>query len=262
MSSTNKQRVKTLSVTVITKNEADRIETCLQSVANWADEIIVFDSGSEDNTVELARQFTDQVFVTDWPGYGAQKQRALERATCDWVLSIDADEALTPELRQEIDMVLSSEPKCVGYRLPWAVILFGKRLDHGRSGRAPLRLVRREGARFSQSMVHEHIILPEGSIGKMRGRLLHNSHRDFRHAVDKFSKYAWLWAQQRYEKGKRVGMMSALTHGGWMFFMVYILRLGFLDGWRGFLMAILYAQYTFNKYAALWSLSSQDKSKN
>lgn len=248
-------RSLSLSVIVITKNEADRIEPCLESVSNWADEIIVFDSGSTDRTVELAKKYTDKVHVTDWPGYGPQKQRALEKSVKDWVLSIDADEQVTPELRVEIDTCLKDDPKVIAFRIPWAVHIFGKRLDFGRSGRAPLRLFKREGARFSDAQVHEKVILPSGKIGKLEGRLLHFSHRNMLQALEKFVQYSWLWARQRHGKGKKTGIANALLHSCWEFFNIYVLRLGFLDGRRGLLMAILFWQYTFNKYASLWSLN-------
>jgi (heptosyl)LPS beta-1,4-glucosyltransferase len=186
-----------LSVIIISKNEADRIERCLQSVAPIAGEIIVLDSGSEDPTVEIAKKYTDKVYETDWPGYGPQKQRALEKASFDWVLSIDADEALTPELRDEIEAVLAGNPSEVGFKLPWAVVAFGRILKHGRSGRAPLRLFRRSGARFSDDLVHEKILLPPGRIRKLNGRLLHYTHRDFAHYLEKNRHYAWLGAQKR-----------------------------------------------------------------
>ncbi|NOZ54662.1 MAG: glycosyltransferase family 2 protein [Gammaproteobacteria bacterium] len=254
---TSKHRKESLSVIVITKNEADRISACLASVANWADEIIVLDSGSEDATVNIAKQYTSQVFITDWPGYGPQKQRALEKAAGIWVLSIDADEQVSPALQQEIDNIISRSPSEVGFKTPWAVMLYGERLDYGRSGRAPLRLFKRKGAKFSDAQVHEHIILPPGTIGKTKGRLLHYTHRDFKHGIDKFSVYSWIWAQQRYQKGCRTGLLNALFHALWMFTVIYIFRLGVLDGRRGFLMAVLYSQYTFNKYAALWSLTAK-----
>ena len=244
-----------LSVIAITKNEEDRIEPCLESVSNWADEIIVFDSGSTDRTVELAKKYTDKVYVTDWPGYGPQKQRALEKAVKDWVLSIDADEQVTPELRVEIDTCLKDDPKAIAFRIPWAVHFLGKRLDFGRSGRAPLRLFKREGARFSDAQVHEKVILPSGKIGKLEGRLLHFSHRNMLQALEKFVQYSWLWAQQRHGKGKKTGIANALLHSCWEFFNIYVFRFGFLDGRRGLLMAILFWQYTFNKYASLWSLN-------
>jgi len=250
---------KTLSVTVITKNEEDRLPGCLDSVMDIADEIIVLDSGSEDRTVEIARQYTDQVYVTDWPGYGKQKQRALEKAKCDWVLAIDADEALTPELRSEIVAMLEGDSEEIAFYLPWAVTILGKRLDYGRSARAPLRLFRREGARFSEDVVHETVLLPPGKTAKMKGRLLHYTHRDFGHALYKNADYAWLGAQKRYEKGKNGGLFGATARGILVFLQVYIIRGGFLDGPVGFVMAVMYSQVAFNKYAGLWALRRQSK---
>jgi O-antigen ligase len=251
-----------LSAIVITLNEEDRIETCLQSVAPIADEIIVLDSGSTDRTRAIARQYTDRVYETDWPGYGAQKQRALEKASGEWVLSIDADEALTPALREEIDRVLASRPAEAGFKLPWAPVILGKTLRYGRSARAPLRLFRRAGARFTDVRVHEKVLLPKGKIRKLKGRLLHFSHRDFRHALYKNAEYAWLGAVQRHETGKRgMGLPGAAIRAMLEFFQIYILRGGFLDGSVGFLMAVLYSQVTFNKYAGLWALYRRDKIK-
>jgi O-antigen ligase len=253
-------RKHSLSVVVITKNEEDRLPTCLDSVRELADEIIVLDCGSADRTVEIASSYTDRVYVTDWPGYGVQKQRALEKATGEWVLAIDADEALTAELQNEIGAMLASDPPEVAYRLPWAVTIFGKRLDYGRSARAPLRLFRREGSRFTDAMVHETVILPPGKIGKMKGRLLHYTHRDFGETLYKNAHYAWLGAQQRHAAGKTGGgLVGASLRGVAVFLQVYILRGGFLDGGVGFLMAVMYSQVAFNKYAGLWTLNRQDR---
>ena len=252
------QRKQRLSVTIIAMNEADRIGQCLDSVAGWADEIIILDSGSSDDTVSIARRYTDQVYETDWPGYGLQKQRALEKASGDWVLSIDADEALTPELRRDIDHALNNQPECIAYRLPWAVTIYGYRLDFGHSGRAPLRLFQREGARFSEDQVREKVILPQGEVGKLHGRLLHYAHRDYGHASYKSAHYAWLSAQNRFDRGRKGGgLFLALLRAIWTFFVVYVIRLGFLDGRVGFLMAMIYGQNSFNKYAGLWTLRQQ-----
>ena len=131
-----------LSVTVIVKNEEDRIADCLSSVESIADEIIIFDCGSDDRTIEICRQYTDKIFETDWPGFGIQKQRALEQASGDWVLAIDADERLTPELADEISSALQNNPEEVALKTQWAMVLFGKQLNHGRSARYVTRLFR------------------------------------------------------------------------------------------------------------------------
>jgi len=254
------KRTHSLSVTVITKNEADRLDACLESVHNWADEIIVLDSGSTDNTVEIAKRYTNKVYVTDWPGYGPQKQRALEKAQCEWVLSLDADERVTPELQADIDEVLSEEsPKYTGYKTPWAVMLYGHRMDFGRSARAPLRLFKREGSRFSDDLVHEKIILPApASTHKLEGRLLHFTHRDFGHGLSKSRQYAWLGSQKYFAQNRwGGGLIGATLRAFWTFFLIYFLRLGILDGPAGFLSAASYSQNSFNKYAGLWSLQRE-----
>lgn len=249
-----------LSVIIIAQDEEDRIRRCLESVKAIADEIIVLDSGSLDQTVGIANEYTKAVFETDWPGYGKQKQRALEKAKGEWVLSIDADEALTPELAEEIVQVLQSKPEAVAFKLPWAVTIFGKRLDYGNSARAPTRLFRREGAKFSDAAVHETIIVPGGKVRKLKGRLTHYSIRDFEHYLIKNRTYSWLGAKKRFEEGKHGGgLPGAAFRAAWMFFRTYILRLGFLDGGVGFLVACMYAQSAFNKYAGLWTLRREHK---
>ncbi|WP_144780151.1 O-antigen ligase family protein [Marinobacter maritimus] len=255
-----RQRTRTVSATIITKNEEDHIADCLKSARLVADEIIVLDSGSTDRTVEIAKQYADILEVTDWPGFGVQKQRALEKATSDWVLSLDADERITPELAREINHRLA-DPDADAYKLPWAVTIYGARLDFGRSGRAPLRLFRREGVRFSDALVHERILIPEGRKTRtLRGRLTHYTHRDFGHSLEKSSKYAWLGSLEKHRKGKKTHTMIYPTLRGLMTFVqVYFIRFGFLDGAVGYLTAVTYAQVTFNKYAGLWTLSPRRK---
>lgn len=251
-----KQRTVKVTATVITMNEEDHIAECLASARMVADEIIVLDSGSTDDTVTIARQYADVVEVTDWPGFGIQKQRALEKATGDWVLSIDADERITPALAREINHTLA-QPDADAYKLPWAVTLYGSRLDFGRSGRAPLRLFRREGVRFSDAMVHEKILIPKGRETRaLRGRLTHYTHRNFGHALEKSAKYAWLGSQEKFRKGKKTRTLIYPTFRGLLTFLqVYVIRFGFLDGSVGFLVAMTYAQGSFNKYAGLWTLT-------
>ncbi|PCM42803.1 glycosyltransferase family 2 protein [Marinobacter sp. ANT_B65] len=256
-----RQRTKKVSATIITKNEEDNIADCLKSARLVADEIIVLDSGSTDRTAEIAKQYADIVEITDWPGFGIQKQRALEKATGDWVLSLDADERITPELAREINHKLA-DPDADAYKLPWAVTIYGARLDFGRSGRAPLRLFRREGVRFSDALVHERILIPAGRKTKtLRGRLTHYTHRDFGHSLEKSAKYAWLGSLEKHRKGKKTRTMLYPTLRGLMTFVqVYFIRFGFLDGAVGYLTAVTYAQVTFNKYAGLWTLSGSPES--
>lgn len=251
----------TLSVIVITKNEADRLDQCLKSIQALADEIIIYDSGSQDNTLEIAAQYTDKIFQTDWPGYGPQKQRALSSAKCDWVLSIDADEVVSPELAEEIVGVLNQDSEEAAFRIPWAVINFGKRLDYGNSARSVKRLFRRKGAGFTQAIVHEAVVLPPGSrVGKLKGRLIHYSIRDFEHYLMKNRTYSWLGAQKRFKAGKRGGgLPGAVFRAFWVFFRCYIIRRGFLDGQVGFLVAAMYSQGAFNKYAGLWTLQRMER---
>lgn len=252
------QREKTLSVIVIVKNEADRIRPCLESVHGWADEIIVLDSGSEDETVPIVREYTDKVWETDWPGFGKQKQRALDKASCDWVLSIDADERVTPELRAEIDYTLRSQPPHTGYDVHRPVVLFGKIMDFSGSGQSPLRLFDRSQGYFTQVPVHERVELRNGTLGRLRGALFHETYRDYNHAVVKFAEYSWLQANERYSKGKRSGLLGAAVRGALNFLHNYFIRLGLLDGGRGFVLAALHANYTFNKYAALWEIELRE----
>ncbi|GIU14942.1 MULTISPECIES: glycosyltransferase family 2 protein [unclassified Shewanella] len=250
-----------LSVILITKNEADRVEACLKSVVDLADEIIVLDSGSTDDTVNICQKYTSNISITDWPGFGKQKQRALDKATCDWVLSIDADEALDEKMKLAlIELLSQDEIKETSFRLPWGVTLYGTTLKHGRSARAVLRLFQREGARYTLDEVHETVIPAAGDTGKLGGLLLHYTHRDYGHGLNKAAQYAWLGSQKYARKGKKSkGLALALLRGLWTFFHIYFIRRGFLDGSVGFIVAMTYAQVNFNKYVGLW-LIEQDRS--
>lgn len=251
-------RRHTLSVCMICKNEADRIEACLESVKDWADEIIVFDSGSTDGTLEIVRRYTDQVHQTDWPGFGPQRQRSLEAARGDYVLTIDADERVTPELREEITAELARDTvPCAVYRMPWGPIFFGQRLRWGGRYSSPqAKLFRREGAEFPQVQVHETLKFPPGPVGRLKGRLDHDSYRDYRHMVDKHTQYAWLLAQEKYARGKRTTVVTPVLRFVWEFLVQYLIRGLVLDGGRGFILAVVLSQYAYHKYAALWTLQA------
>lgn len=243
-----------LSAVLIVKNEEAGIADCLEKL-RWADEIIVLDSGSTDNTRELARRFTSHVFVDDdWQGFGIQRQRAQERASGDWILMVDADEHVTEELQHEIRQVVTENDQSKAYempRLPWC---FGGFIRH--SGWYPgyrVRLYPRQAARFGSQRVHEDLVYNKDiEIKRLRGDLLHYTYRDLEHYLVKSAQYASEWAQQRAAKGQTTTLFTGLLHGLGCFVKMYIVRAGFLDGRQGFLLAILSAHSTFVKYADLW----------
>lgn len=253
-------RPASLSVVVICRDESDRIEACLQSVHGWADEIIVLDSGSTDGTVGIARRYTDKVWVSGWPGYGPQRNRALAKASGDWVMTLDADERATPELREAIDRALSDPAFDANLvKVPWRMICFGKPLRHGRYTSPQARLFRREGARYRNDQVHEALIVPDRKVAVLDAPLEHHSWRDYQHLQRKHLEYAWLLARQKYQQGKRSNLAYASFRFVTDFLVQYFFRLCILDGARGFLMSVVLAQYAFHKYAALWSLEVEEK---
>ncbi|MBI4937803.1 MAG: glycosyltransferase family 2 protein [Nitrosomonadales bacterium] len=243
-----------LSVIVITRNEARNIRACLQSVS-WADEIIVVDSGSTDDTVAVAREFTPQVYQHDWPGFGAQKNRALGYASKAWVLSLDADERVTPELRQQIEQAMGSAARD-GFYLPRLSQFCGRFIRH--SGWYPdyvLRLFKREKGRFSDDLVHESVML-QGSSGRLSSPLLHYSYMDKADVHRKIEQYAAAAALQMHRSGKAVSRADAPLRAGWAFLRTYLLRLGFMDGMAGLGIARMNARTTYLKYKKLKALQS------
>jgi len=250
-------RRHSLGVIMICRDEADRIEQALQSVHGWADQIVVLDSGSRDATPEICRRYADTFEVTDWPGFGRQKQRALARAGTDWVLSLDADEVVSEALKREIDLVLSrARPHYAGYRLPWRTLAFGTTLYFGHWARAPLRLVRRDQARFTDVPVHEKLVmLDRQATGRLEGELIHRVFRDPAHARAKLAGYARLQAGARYAAGRRASRPGAWLRAGFNLIDNFVLRGAFLDGAAGWKMSRLQAGYTLAKYLELASLS-------
>lgn len=179
----------TLSVIIITKNEEKNIRRCLESV-QFADEVIVLDSGSTDNTVSIAKEYTEHVFITDWPGYGAQKQRALSKAHGDWVLNLDADESVSEQLQREIIDAMASD-SADAFRVAIQMYFYNKPLRYSSSPTRHIRLFKRANAYFSDDIVHEKIVLPEGiRIGKIKNSIMHHSFKDVSHVLYKMNKYS------------------------------------------------------------------------
>jgi len=245
--------VPKLSVTVITRNEAADIAAALDSVA-WADEIVVVDSHSTDDTVAIARARARQGIVRDWPGYAAQKNFAASVASHDWILSLDADERVTPELGKEIRALLAASPSCQAYRVPRVTWHLGRWIrstdwypDH------QLRLYDRRAAKWTGQYVHEAVTV-DGAIGTLKGELLHYAYRDVTDHLETIDRYTTLAARQMYENGRRVDALALAAHGPLAFLRNYVARGGFRDGSVGLIVSSMNAYYVFLKYAKLWEL--------
>ena len=245
-----------LSVILITHNEAANIGACLASVA-FADELIVVDSGSTDGTADIARNAGAHVTVTpDWPGFGAQKNRALALATGRWVFSIDADERVTPELAASIGRAVAADDAGVaGYEVSRLSNFCGQWMHHGAwYPDRVLRLFKREAARFSDDLVHERLIV-EGPVARLEGQLLHDSMPTLDDAIAKMNRYSAGRALDKVRAGKRGGLAAALSHGVWAFVRCYLLRRGFLDGRLGFVLAVYVAENTYYRYLKMGLLA-------
>ena len=248
-----------ISTTVISYNEESNIERCLQSVAPFSDEMIVVDSGSTDRTVEIARECGARVIANEWPGYGKQKQFALEQTTCEWVFSIDADEAVSPELCREIQELDFAH---AGYEMPRPVWYLNRWIKHGvwYPGYI-LRLFRRDAGRFSQDRVHESVDIT-GSVGRLKNDLLHYSFRDIDHHLEKMNEFTTLAATQMFEEGRRAGVHHIVFTPFLEFLKVYFSKRGFLDGVPGFVIAFFHSVYVFEKYSKLYELGLRSGSRS
>lgn len=239
-----------LTATVITWNEEERLRPCLESVA-WADEIIVVDAESGDKTVEVARAFTDRIWIRPWPGFAAQKNFALEQATCPWALSLDADERVTPDLRREIESILDRDGALDGYAIPRKNYFWGAWIKHGRLyPDYQRRLVRRGRGRFVEHPVHESLEV-RGSVGRLQAPLLHHSYRSLEEFIRRSNRYSTLAAEEWIRSGRRIGAADLVLRPLGRFLSMYLLHGGVLDGWRGVLLAGLYAHYVFLRTAKI-----------
>ena len=245
----------TLSVAMIVKNEAHHLAQCLDTVNAWVDEIVILDSGSTDATQQIAEQYGAKFYQnTDWPGVGKQRHIAQEYVTSDYDLCLDADERVTPELRQSIQAAIAQDAPNTAYKIPRLSEIFGHKIRH--SGWYPdyvIRLYRKDFARYGDQLVHEKVELPaNANIQKLQGDLLHYTYQNIHHYLVKSAGYAKAWADQREKTGKKATLWQGISHAVGCFIKMYVIRLGFLDGKAGLLLAILSAHSTFVKYADLW----------
>jgi len=245
----------TLSVILITRNEEANLADCLASLEGIAQQIVVVDSNSSDRTLEIAQSHGALISQpADWPGFGPQKNRALELATGEWVLSLDADERLTPALRSEILTAIHHSAHIDRFAIPRLSWYCGRFIRH--SGWNPDyvdRLFKRGTALFSEDLVHERLI-SHGQAAKLENPMLHYSFMNFSQVLQKIDRYSSASAEQAFAKGKNSNPFKAVLHGAWSFFRTYFLRAGFLDGPQGFALAVSNAQGTYYRYIKLWHL--------
>jgi glycosyltransferase involved in cell wall biosynthesis len=253
----------TLSVILITRNEEANLEDCLASLEGIAQQIVVVDTNSTDRTLEIAQKYSATIAQPpDWPGFGTQKNRALDLAIGDWVLSLDADERLTPALRSEILTAIHHSAHVDCFAIPRLSWYCGRFIRH--SGWAPdyvNRLFKRGTARFSNDLVHERLI-PDGAIAKLNNPMLHYSFRDFSQVLNKIDRYSTASAIQAFAAGKRSNPLKALLHGFWAFFRTYVLKAGFLDGKHGLALAISNGEGSYYRYMKIWLLELEKQNEN
>ncbi len=239
-----------ISAVVICGNEERNITDCLESL-KWCDEIVVVDSFSTDKTVELARRFTDKVIQRAWPGYNAQRTYAMEQATGDWILALDADERCTPQLRDAIKKSVESANGVAGFEVRRHTFYLGRWINHG--GWYPdwkCRLVRRGLAKCEGIEPHD-LIVPAGKVGRIDGDIEHFTYRSFSEQLKAIDKFSDTFAERWTNEGRRFSLFKALVHPPLKFFGCYVWKLGFLDGWPGFVIAAASSFYVFAKYVKL-----------
>jgi glycosyltransferase involved in cell wall biosynthesis len=248
-----------LSVLIHTLNEEDQIEDCLRSV-EWADEIYLVDSHSTDSTLDIARRKFPGVRIEQRTSLGsaAQKNYAMDRAAHDWILVVDADERVTPELRQEILDTLEKSPKRWAYSIGRRNFILEKEVRFsGLQRDRVIRLFHRGHARYPNKRVHADLLV-DGETGDLRHKDLHYYVRSLDHMIEKMTRYGVWAAAQLYLDGKRAGVWTLSVHTSARFVRDYFLNLGFLDGTRGLIAVGLHTYYTFWKYAKLWEFSQRE----
>lgn len=239
-----------ISITLITLNSEKTLKPVLEAV-KWADEIVLVDSGSTDKTLEIAQQFKAKIIYRAFDGYGSQKNFATQQASNDWILSLDDDEILTPELQQEIQNLNLSTTDYQGFKIPRSLIFLEKLLKFsGEYKRLTLRLFNRKYGNWNAEYVHESVEV-NGKIGTLKHQILHDSYRDLTDYFNKFNKYTSLGAKTLAERGKTTSSFKIISRFPTTFLKIYFLKVSCLDGYAGFMWALLTAMTPVIKYAKL-----------
>ena len=240
-----------ISAVIITSNEEKRLEPALKSLAGVASEIIVVDSFSSDGTVKLAKKYTKQVFQRQWTNFSDQKNFANKKASFPWILSLDADERLSPELREEILQIKNGEPDCSAFSMPRQVFYLGKWIRH--SGWYPdrkIRLFQKDKARWEGEFIHEKLVV-EGKVQKLKGVIYHFTYRNISDHLARVDKFSELGAQKLYTQKKKCRLYHLAFLPVFRFIKSFFLKAGFLDGYAGFIISVLHGYAIFVRYAKL-----------
>jgi glycosyltransferase involved in cell wall biosynthesis len=244
-----------ISATVITKNEGSNIERCLAAL-DFVDEIVVVDAESTDRTVELARKYTERVYINPWPGHIQQKNHAIELAQGEWILSIDADEVITPDLRQEILAVKNNRDQAIdGYYIPRRSNFIGRWITHcGWSPDYHLRLFLKSKGRFGGMNPHDIVVL-KGAAEYFRQPMLHYTYPSLEIYLSRLNSYTTIAAKELKSRGKSFKLRHIILSPLATFIKMYVIKAGFRDGWEGFMLCVLSSYYVLVKYLKLWELN-------
>jgi len=247
---------KKLSVLVPTNNEEGNIRDCLESV-KWADEIFIIDSFSSDRTLEIARQYTDRIVQHEYINSATQKNWAIPQAKYEWVLIVDSDERVTKELREEIEKALSeNSDEIKGYYIPRKNFFLGKEIKHGGweyGHDLNLRLFKKDSGRYEDKEVHADVII-DGKAGRFETPFLHYSYNSIDQYLKKLARYTNWAAMDVAKKGKNIGWVEVLLRPFGTFIKMFILKLGFLDGFHGLVLALFSSYYVYIKYVKAWEI--------
>jgi glycosyltransferase involved in cell wall biosynthesis len=247
-----------LSVAIITLNEERNLPACLESV-RWAEELVVCDSGSHDRTLEIAHAYGARTYRDLWRGFAGHKNLAVERCGMPWVLVMDADERVTPELRAEIERILADPAAADGYWVPRRNYFLGRWIRGGGwHPDATVRLFRRGRGRFAERAVHEAVVV-EGAVGRLHASLEHFTYDSIGAYLTRMDRYSTLAAMELHHGGRTACVTDLLVRPAWTGLRMLCLQGGWRDGWRGLILAGLYASYVFSKYAKLWELAQGAK---
>jgi len=241
-----------ISACIISFNEEKKIEDCLKSLQPVVDEIIVVDSLSTDRTAEIAKRYTDKIFTNPFTGYGKQKNLALEQASHDWILSLDCDERLSPELQQSILSLKDKMDKTCAYRMARKTFYIYRWLEHCWYPDMKTRLFNKTTAQWADNDIHESIDTSGVNVRNINGDILHYSFDSFSDHLKTIDRFTEISATELIRKGRKVSVLSPLTHATWTFFRLYILKRGFLDGFAGLSVAVLSYMHAFIKYSKVY----------